>query len=62
MVPGWVAVTVASPVWADVGHGHTTGDKMVAPLWVWSVGLGALSLIVLFLILRARRGTLIGQR
>jgi MFS family permease len=43
-------------------HGHTAGDEMAAPLWVWAVGLGALTLIVLFLILKARRGTLIGSR
>jgi MFS family permease len=53
---------MASPVWANGGHGHTAGEEIGAPLWVWAIGLGALTLIVLFLIFKARRGTLIGRR
>ena len=62
IVPGMIAVTLASPAWADVGHGPTAGARVAAPLWVWAVGLGALTLVVLFIILQVRRGALTGQR
>lgn len=47
--------------WADGDHG-AHAPKIVAPWWVWMVGLGALTLILLFLFYQARRGTLIGER
>ncbi len=62
IVPGLIAVTLASPAWADVGYGPTAGARVAAPLWVWAVGLGALTVIVLFIILQVRRGALTGQR
>jgi hypothetical protein len=62
IAPGLIAVTMASPVWANGGHGHTAGDEMAAPLWVWAVGLGVLTVIVLFIILQFRRGARTGQR
>lgn len=45
---------------ADVGHGGHSGAT--APAWVWGVGLGAFTLIVLALINQARKGKLIGER
>lgn len=61
IVPTFLAVILAMPAWADVGHGaHPT--KAAAPLWVWVVGLGALTLIVFFLIRQARSGTLMSER
>lgn len=60
--PGLLTLMLAWPAWADVGHGEVPTAKMVAPLWLWAVGLGALTLIVVFFILQAKRGSLIGQR
>lgn len=51
----------AVPAWADVSHG-VRGPQAMGPLWVWAVGLGALTVIVLFLIYQARRGKLMSQR
>ena len=61
MVSTLLAVLWASRAWADVGHGaHPI--KAAAPLWVWVAGLGVLTLIALFLIRQARRGTLMSER
>lgn len=54
-------LSVAGVVWADVGHGAHT-PKVTAPLWVWIVGLGLLTLVVLALIRQARRGRLFQER
>src|SRR3989338_2743193 len=55
------ALMLSSRVWADGDHG-AHAPKIAAPFWVWAVGLGALTLIVLILIRQARRGTLINER
>lgn len=51
----------AAPAWADVSHG-ARAPFMAAPWWVWAVGLGAFTLIALYLIYQARRGKLTSQR
>ncbi len=56
-----MAMMLSSRVWADGDHG-AHAPKIAAPFWVWAVGLGALTLIVLILIRQARRGTLINER
>ena len=61
MVAALLAVLLAAPAWADVGHGaHPV--RAAAPLWIWIAGLGALTVIALFLIRPARRGTLMSER
>jgi MFS family permease len=55
------SIGFASFAWADVGHGAHP-PKVAAPLWVWAAGLGALTLVVLFLIRQSRRGTLMSER
>ncbi len=55
------ALMLSSRVWADGDHG-VHAPKIAAPFWVWAVGLGALAVIVLFLIYQARRGTLMSER
>lgn len=56
-----MAMMLSSRVWADGDHG-AHAPKIAAPFWVWAVGLGALTLIVLILIRQARRGTLMNER
>src|SRR3990167_2633615 len=55
------ALMLSSRVWANGDHG-AQAPKIAAPFWVWAVGLSALTLIVLFLIYQARRGTLLSER
>lgn len=55
-------LTQTSVVWANGGPGEAPAGEIAAPLWVWAVGLGALTVIVLFLIYKARRGRLFGER
>ncbi|MBI2361047.1 MAG: MFS transporter [Deltaproteobacteria bacterium] len=58
---GLTAPLMAEVVWADVGHeGHAS--RIVAPLWVWAVGLGFLTLIVLVFIWQARQGRLFQEK
>src|SRR5574341_43814 len=57
-----IAFILIGVAWADGDHGHGPADKVVAPLWIWALGLGVLALIVFGLIRQARRGTLIGER
>lgn len=58
---GLTALLLAEVVWADVGH-DAHPPKIVAPLWVWAVGLGLLTFIVLVLIRQARRGKVLRER
>jgi MFS family permease len=45
-----------------VGLGEVPAAEISAPFWVWAVGLGLLTLFVLYLIYRARRGRLFGEK
>ncbi|MBI3013500.1 MAG: MFS transporter, partial [Candidatus Tectomicrobia bacterium] len=62
IVAGLFAAALASPAWADVGHGHASEVKIAGPLWVWAAGLGGLTLIVFILIRLARRGSFTAER
>lgn len=57
-VAGLAALLLASPAWADVGHDHGLEAPIAAPSWIWALGLAGLAAVVLFLILRVRRGGL----
>ena len=61
IISALLAILFAPPAWGDVGHGTHT-SKVAAPLWVWAAGLAVVTLVVLFLIRQARRGTLMSER
>ena len=58
---GLATLSFAGVVWADVGHGGHA-PTISAPPWVWVLGLGLLTLIVLALIRQARQGRLLSER
>ncbi len=45
-----------------MGHGEVSAAKISAPFWAWAVGFGALTLLVLYLIYKARRGRCFGEK
>lgn len=58
---GLAMFSFAGVAWADVGHG-AHAPTISAPLWVWILGLGLVTLIVLVLIQQARKGKLWRER
>lgn len=58
----WIPSLLALPAWADVGHEHAPAVKAAAPYWVWALGLGGLTVIILFLIFQTKRGGLSAAR
>ena len=61
-VTGLVTLLLAPAAWADVGHDHGPTASVVAPPWLWGLGLAGLTAVVLFLIFRLRRGGLGAER
>src|SRR3989338_9653025 len=58
---GLAVLLSASIAWADGDHG-AHAPKMLAPWWVWGVGLAVLTLVLFFLFYQAKRGTLLSGR
>jgi MFS family permease len=57
---GAVALSIASPAWADGDHGGTAST--VAPWWVWVIGLSVLALTVYTVTRHRLKSTAMGEQ